>query len=132
MKIDVTKEIKDFEGNVLQVPTLNNQTKAATIRWACVNALMGIYQDEQNIAGEEKLKRYLLAQKVQKQKTPELASEEITLIKQLVGKNFGPPVVGPVFQVLEGKALHLVEDGDDEEEIKPAAAAAPDEKAMLS
>ena len=123
MNIDVTATIKDFEGTVLLVPNPKGNPKNATIRWACVEALMAMYQDEQTLAGEEKLKRYLLAQKIQKQKTPDLKAEEISLIKTLVGKNFTPAVVGPVYMVLEGKALHLVESGgDDEGEELPLAA----------
>lgn len=65
------------------------------------NALLGSYEDEK-LSGEDKVRRYLLAQKIyNSDSTVEVSSEDISLLKQLVAKLYTPLIVGQVYQLLE-------------------------------
>ena len=82
------------------------EAPALTLGRAAVNALVTRYQDEQNIAGEELLKRYRLAKRIHedtRSKLPtELSTEELDLIKRLLVKlGYGPIVVGAATELLE-------------------------------
>ena len=77
--------------------------KPATVRGVVVEALLASYQDEQNLSGDEKMRRWELAVKVKKSIDPaEFSIEEVLLMKQLVGKAYAPLVVGQTWRVLEG------------------------------
>ena len=96
MRIDFSKELTDLEGNPIK-ETIDENSKAITLRKVCVNALMA---NEDKIEGTEKLKRYQLATKIQKG-TMEVSAEDITLIKSLVGKFYGTVIVGQVYEIFE-------------------------------
>jgi hypothetical protein len=53
------------------------------------------------LAGEDKFKRWQIAQKIDEHLEAEISVEDVALIKRLIGKAFGPIVVGPAFQLLE-------------------------------
>ena len=74
---------------------------ALTLASVAVSALMGTYQDEQGITGEEKFKRYQIAQRLSSAGTQEVTAEEVALIKRLIGKAYTPMVVGPAYIALE-------------------------------
>jgi len=122
MKIDFNQELKDVEGKSLSTPTkykINDRTgelsigddgqyiilekspiKLSTI---CINALMSNKQNE-DISGEEKVSRYILASKIKQSKgLCEVSSEEIVKIKQLIGTFMSTMIVGASFNLLEGK-----------------------------
>ena len=65
---------------------------------ACVNA-----SPQKHADGEAKLRIYRILQKVGTKDAAEieLESEEITLIKELVGDMYGVAVVGSVYDLLE-------------------------------
>jgi len=99
MKIDFTKQLKDLDGK-----TIVEKDGAITLKSICINSLMANYQDEKNLSGEEKFKRYELAMKISENgKDVDLKAEDISLIKQLVGKAFTPLVVGQTYKMLEDK-----------------------------
>ncbi len=76
-----------------------------TLSKVAVNALVGSYQDEQGISGDEKVKRWQLAMKIRGQEEIDLAAEDIALIKKLIGKAYGPVIVGQAFLLLEAKTI---------------------------
>lgn len=106
-QINFDQPINTIYGKQMQGP---NQ-EPATLRTLCIEAVLGVFQDEQNLSGGKKLKRYLLAQKIQSvkselaegEKAVEMNIEDLAEIKACVGKMYGPAVVGPVFQMLEGE-----------------------------
>lgn len=97
MKIDVSKPLKNLAG--LHLKDVDGDM---TLKVACVAALMGQYEGE-NLDGQEKFKRYELAKKIYAGGEVELSVEEIAKIKPLIAKGFGPVVVGPAYDILEGK-----------------------------
>ena len=129
MIINMTQEIKNFDGTALLGPDglasseviaklatlgasimpkdLANAVLAVsvplTLRSACCGALMGVYKDETDLPGHEKVRRYCIARKIYEEQSPDLPAEDIALVKSLVSKRFYASVVGPVWQLLEGK-----------------------------
>ena len=73
-----------------------------TLRAVSMTALTGVYEDERNLSGDEKVKRWMLAVKLKRAgDSVDLVSEEIVLIKKLIGKAYGPIVCGQSWQLLE-------------------------------
>ncbi len=96
--IDFTIKILDLQGKEVQG---ENET-ALTLKEVCVNALQLIFTDEKAISGLEKLKRGILAEKIFLSEKPlELNAVEITTIKDLVAKAYGPLVVLRAWKVLD-------------------------------
>jgi len=91
------QELKDLEGN-----TLLDKEKPVTLKSVCVQALMAVDTKEE-VNGEEKYKRYQLTQKIGEKEEVDLSTEEISKIKQLIGKSFVTLVVGQSWDMLENK-----------------------------
>ena len=72
-----------------------------TLKRVAVNALQAIFEDERNLDGSEKLKRWQLAMKIHLGGDVDLTTEEIALVKKLIGKLYGASVVGPAWTALE-------------------------------
>lgn len=94
---------------LLNVPIVNidgleikEAGKTLTVQSIIISALAGNWQDEQGVTGDDKFNRFMLAMKVNEDPEQDLTPEDIVLIKKLVGKNWGPLVVGPVYKVLNG------------------------------
>ena len=63
---------------------------------------MGIYPDEQNLDGREKVRRYRLATSIYSANCPlDLPAEDIAMCKQLIGKGFSTLVAGQAIPMLE-------------------------------
>lgn len=71
-----------------------------TLAIACVNALLAQYADEQ-ASGDEKMQRWTLARKLWRAAEVSVTSEEIVMLKKLVGRAFSPIVVGRVYEMME-------------------------------
>ena len=94
MKINFNQPIKNIQGE---------EIKDLTLKTVSVEALLATFSDEQSLSGEEKAKRYVLATRIYA--NPEeldLTVEEIAKIKQLIGKGYGPLIVGQAWDMLEG------------------------------
>jgi hypothetical protein len=97
MKINVTQTLTDLNGEDIMT-----EKGDLTLRSVLVNSLMGNYKEE-NISGEEKLNRFILAEKIQKNDEIELKSEEISKIKKLIAKAFTTLIVGKTYKILENE-----------------------------
>jgi len=73
----------------------------ATLGAVCIGALMGVYGDEQALSGDEKFKRYKLAERISAGGVQEVSVEDVALLKKLIGKNWPPAVLGPAYEALE-------------------------------
>lgn len=101
MHYDFSIKIRGIDGK----PLVDAVTKEeATVQTALVNALTAEYRDEK-IEGSEKMKRWVLAERIHSNKEIDLTAEEASLLKNLVGKAFGPIVVGPVWNALDHPVL---------------------------
>jgi len=103
-KILTNQELLSING----APLINHDSnKTFTLKSAIINSLMAQYQGEENLSGEEKLKRFEMALRVQKEDVIDLTSEEILYIKGFIGKAYPLAVVGPAFMILEGREDQL-------------------------
>lgn len=72
-----------------------------TLGGVAVSALLMLRQDESNISGEEKFKRYKVAERLTAGGIIEVSVEELALLKKLIGSLYQPIVVGAAFDLLE-------------------------------
>lgn len=97
MKINPLEAIRNLDGEQLKSPS----DEPITVRTVCCDALLGTYQDEQNLSGEEKLQRYELAKKIHSDNEVILSAEEIVLAKKVVAKAWNPLVMGQAWKILD-------------------------------
>jgi len=95
MKVKLNQPLKELSGEVIK-----NGEKVFELKNACVEALM-VNNPKEEIDGNEKMGRYLLAMKIEKANELDLKSEEIAKIKNLIGAVYGVLVVGQCFEMLE-------------------------------
>lgn len=100
MLLNVTETLKQMNGQDILEVDEKGESIPATVRTACVNALLAPVDKE---AGTEKVKKYDLAMRIYKEDKVELSAEECALIKEQSGKLFAPIVVGQLFNILDGK-----------------------------
>lgn len=72
-----------------------------TLGRAASHALCASYPDENNLGGDEKFRRGLLACKVYPGGQHELSPEDVTLLKKLVAKAYSPIVVIKAWPLLD-------------------------------
>ena len=93
MKINFNQPIHNIQGEDI---------KDLTLKSISVEALLATFSDEQSLSGEEKAKRYLLATRIYADSEGlDLTVEEIAKIKQLIGKGYGPLIVGQTWEMLD-------------------------------
>jgi len=99
---EINEQIPSGEKNLMGSDIMKDGMPL-TLRKVCQNALVGTYQDEQSLSGEEKVRRWSLAMKIKKSPDPvDLVSDEVVLVKKLIGKAYGPIICGPAWMLLEG------------------------------
>lgn len=96
MKINFNKILKNFDNN-----DIVDDGKPVTLARISMNALMALFNDENMLTGEDKVKRYQLALKINKDPCADLNVEELALIKKLIGKMYGTLIVGSAFALIE-------------------------------
>jgi len=81
----------------------NKKVVDMTMSKAIIYALTANFEDEKELTGEEKVKRFMIAQKIYRKRegTIDSTAEEVALIKKLVGKAWGTIVVGKIWELLE-------------------------------
>jgi len=98
MVVEFDVELHSLDGSVLQ----DSATQKITLKNISVNALLT--PADEKLAGEEKLKRYNLAQKIYASTAGiDMTTEEIALVKKLIGEIYPPLIVGQTWAMLEGK-----------------------------
>jgi hypothetical protein len=79
MKIDFSAVITDLDSKPMPNLTLGSMA---------TNALMLAYDDERNLSGEEKVRRFKLAQRIHGASEVDLTVEEVSLVKLLIAKGY--------------------------------------------
>ena len=99
MKVDVDKMIEGLDGNGIPKDEKGEPT---LLKDVCVAALVSeLPSDREKADGAEKFKRYILAGKINKGGVVELTADEVTMLKDRIGKGYGALVVGPAWTLLE-------------------------------
>ena len=96
MKINFNVALRNLAGKILK-----DGEKDVTLKDVSINALLGNYKDE-NIDGNEKLKRFMLATKISEAKSElELENDDITLVRDLIAKGYSTMVTARAWQILD-------------------------------
>lgn len=107
MKIDFKAKITDMEGKPLKVVTgeLDERRlpveKELTLSDVAINALLGVYRDDDQ-SSAEKLLRFNLATKIQQHPDGDFTLEETVKLKQLIDKAHPQPII-------YGRALEIIQ-----------------------
>lgn len=96
--INLNEELKLLDGEPI---TKGENKKPLTLKGALVDALGAMFEDERNLDGEEKLKRFKLSMKVFNLDTWEPNSSEMELLKKVSAKMYGPAVSGMIWLKLD-------------------------------
>jgi hypothetical protein len=98
LAVDFAAPINNLDGTPMQ----KDDKTVLTLDDVASIALLSSYQDEPNLEGVEKNKRFWLAKKIHDQrKDPVLTADEIALIKRLIAKAYNPLVVGQAWTILD-------------------------------
>ena len=100
--IDFTQPLVGIDGEKIAGPPAG---KPITLGDVAVTALQSQLKDEQDMPGAKKFELYRLAGKVYKNKACHLTAEEIALLKDRIGKVYGPGVVGPAWAILDPNSV---------------------------
>jgi hypothetical protein len=103
MEIDFDQILKNIHGKTIN-DLVDGQEVPVTLKQVAVNALFAALPNEREISGEEKLKRYQLALRINKGGKIILTAEELSLIKKMIGKSFSTLVSGQAWMLLEGES----------------------------
>ena len=110
--IDMTMVLQDEAGKPAK-DTLVSEAKGdrdcancpnLTLGAAVAHSLFATYPDERELSGEDKWARARLAQRVKEDKAAALTANEVTLIKRLLAKAYGPIVLLQAYPVLDPNA----------------------------
>jgi hypothetical protein len=104
--IDFTLPLRDLHGEVITTEK-DGKGEVLTLGKVASTALLLAFPDEQNLAGDEKLKRGVLALKVCNCEAGKaydqvtLSAEDIALIKKLIAKGYGTLIVLRAWPLLD-------------------------------
>ena len=99
MTLDVTQVLTGLDGEAIK-----DGDTAIALRPICINALMAVLETDKGMSGEDKVKIWVLAGKIQKEDVVELVAEDVALLKARIGAAYGPAIAGPAFMLLNGTA----------------------------
>ena len=100
--IDFATKFTQLDGTPFLDANGKQDDKPATLGTVAINALLANYPDEQSLAAEEKVKRFVLAEKIQLHPTDAMINvDDIALIKKLIAKSYPSLVVGQAWRILD-------------------------------
>jgi hypothetical protein len=112
MKIDFEQKILQLSGEEMRT----EKGEAFTLRNACVVSLDAMTEEMKRLSADEKYIRGQLAARIYRTKEPiNLKAEEISILKDVIGKIYGPHIVHEAWDLLDPTE----ESGDETKEITP-------------
>ena len=101
MEIDFDVVVKSLDGVPLPITdSITEEKKEIDLKVATIEALLNHKAD---IDAVTKIERFNLAQKIHRGGVIDLTSEEIVLIKKLIGDRWTTLIVGQTYKMLENK-----------------------------
>jgi hypothetical protein len=91
-----------LNGEILKERGNDGTETTITLKSVCINALLAQYPNEKDLSGVEKFRRFDLARQINSG-VEEMPVEDVSLLKDLVGKAFMPIVVGSAWELMDGK-----------------------------
>ena len=95
MKIDVTVPMRNLDGE--PVPD-------SSLRLIITESLLGVLRGDEGLDGPRKADLYALAFRIHHDDKPDLKAEEISLIKERIGRAYAPLIVGMSYKLLDPPA----------------------------
>lgn len=99
MKINFDSAITNLDGFS---PARDDKGAAITLQAVALTALMAMLPEDQNMQGDEKASRFRLALRIHAGGEQDMAPEDATTLKRLIGRCYGPLVVGRAYELLNG------------------------------
>lgn len=96
MQVNFSAEIKDLSNLPIKA-----EDRPLTLSSVCCNALMLTFNDEHSLPGDQKVRRFKLATMVVDGGQVDLTAEDVAEIKKVVGKAYGPLIVGRAYELLD-------------------------------
>lgn len=115
MKIDMTVEFVDLDGEALLQTKRDGKESPLTLRAVCENVLLAPVprpqgaampgaRDAKIITGEDKVERYVLSLQIHSEDEPNLGIDDVAMLKRLIGESdWAPLVVGQAWEALDPK-----------------------------
>jgi len=101
MKIDTSTILRALDGSALPFKATNGDARDMTLKDALIEACMGILKGDDSQTGAQKLELFNLAQTIFKSHPqPDLTAEDISVLKDRVGKAYPALIVGRVYEAL--------------------------------
>lgn len=97
MLVKVNVPLKTLDGQVMK-DNVDGEAVEAIVKMVIVNAVLAPVQNEK---GVDKVVKYELAKKVHSNDEVDLDEKEIAMIKDAVGENFAPIIVGQIYELLK-------------------------------
>ena len=97
MKINVDEKLKTLDGQTMMDNDGKGNAVEASLKTLLVNAVLAPANEDK---GVDKVRKYELAKMIFKGGEVDLTPEDIILIKEQVGNNFAPIVVGQCYEML--------------------------------
>lgn len=97
MKVQLDTKILNLQGEPIK-----DGDGDLTLKAVICAAMLGLLQEDQNADSTAKVRMFRLAQRAVDGGEQDISAEDITLIKQRVGKMYGALIVGRAFDLLEG------------------------------
>ena len=97
MLVKVNVSLKTLAGETMK-DSVDGEAVDATVKMVIVNAVLAPVQNEK---GVDKVIKYELAKKVHSNDEVDLDEKEIAMIKDAVGENFAPIIVGQIYELLK-------------------------------
>ena len=97
MLVKVNIPLTTLDGQTMK-DNVDGQAVDATVRMAMVNSILAPIDKE---SGIDKVKKYELAKRIYANDEVDLNEDDIKLIKDAVGNNFAPIVVGQIYELLK-------------------------------
>lgn len=98
------QKLVDLRNEPLEIMDKDKKLVQATLCDVCSEAMLAVFDADAKEGGKVRYIRWQFAGKIINADGPlELSAEEIVTIKDRVGRMYGPAIVGPVYDLLEGK-----------------------------
>jgi len=105
MKVNAKSVLNDVWGRPIHQPTTTDGGIGAPLTLAdvCIDAMLRPHADDARAELAEIRKRHKLAIAFANEDEVELAAADATLLQRLIARTFGPAIVGPSCDLLDGQ-----------------------------
>lgn len=119
MKIKINASVLDYEGKEIMAPGKEGE-KALTFFDVFINSLNGQTPNDAPLTAEKKNQIYQISKKIYSSSEPNFTPEQLTVIKERVGKSYAPMVYGKVCEVIDGTEVPEITASEEQTQAEVA------------